>query len=273
MSFRIYSVLQRDCETLEGREKLERINDMLMGKRLDVKSIAEMMNELGMADEKILDIIFNTRKGYLGRINARETTEEEFKQSIRATFSQDNACSLAEARFKGAGDSVELAVGAIKELMLVHETRRLGWKILHPIKNYRENAMISSLTERLKTEKNFKAEDIASNMISAKDTFSMNWGEGLSYDGEVISFAQENAKIFKASENKLFGVFEKAHVDFCDKHGIDMILIEETIDRVSVATDDREPLVIYEEDESKKESEASQEIVSEQPISEKNKML
>jgi hypothetical protein len=247
---------------------------MLMGKYLDLKSLTEMMGELGMTDEKTLNIISNTRKGYLGKINTSETTEEEFKQSIRATFSQDNACSIAEARFRSAGDNVELAVGAIKELMLVHETRKLGWKILHPIKNYRENAMISSLTERLTTEKNFKVGDIASNMISSKDTFSMNWGEGLSYDRDALSFAKDKADAFKPSENKLLGVLEEAHRKFCEKGRVNNTAANEmTVHKAPASVDGRVKIMINNDSLTEKETEKSQRIIHEQPTTNKSKNI
>ena len=44
---------------------------------------------------------------------------------------------------------MQLAAGAIKELVFTHETRSLGWKILHPIKNYRENATISINNDKM----------------------------------------------------------------------------------------------------------------------------
>lgn len=269
-----YTALQNSANTPEGIEKLSGINDMLMGKRLDMKSLTEMMGELGMANAENLDIISQARCGYLNKTNASAITEEDFKQSVRAKFSQEQACNIAEARFKNAADNIELAVGAVKELMFTHETRSLGWKIRHPIKNYRENAKIADLTERLMSEKHLGKEQIASSMLRHNDTFSMNWGEGLSYDRDVIDFARQNAEIFKTSENKLLGVLEEAHGKFCEKTGVSRASVkEETVNKAPVNVDGRIKVMINEENIIGKETEKSPKIIQEQPTTHKSKNI
>ena len=266
-----YSALQRDGETPEGREKLAKINDMLMGKRLDEEALTELMGELGMSDEKTLNVISNTRRGYLNKINVSEVTEAAFKQSIRATFSQEQACSLAKARFESAGKNVVLSVSAIKELMLTHETRSLGWKIRHPIKNYREYATISSLKEKLTAEKKFKAEEIASNMRSNRDTCVMDWGGDLSYDRDVLLFVQEKATLFKPLAGKLPSESPKPKSDLSIE--ADSAKTKKTVEKAFEKAEPRDKLVIHEVKEDQKGAELSQEIVSNQQILENGKHL
>jgi hypothetical protein len=176
---------------------------MLMGKYMTADKLKEMFGALGMAGDRLHDMIAQARNGYMSKINVKEITDEEFKQSVRATYSQDKACKMATERFERAGDDLELSVGAIKELMLTHETRKLGWKIRHPIKNIKEFWTIRSLTKKLQSEKEFRPADIVNAFRSNEDTFSMNWGEGLCNDRDTVKFALENKKAFKASENKL----------------------------------------------------------------------
>ena len=269
-----YGALQQNGNTPEGREKLEKINNMLMGKRLDMKAITEMLGELGMSSERNLDIITRARGGYLSKTNASAMTEEEFKQSVRSCFSQDNACGLAEARFKSAGDNIELAVGAVKELMFTHETRSLKWKIFHPIKNYFENSKISELKERLISEKHFKAADIASSMRTDNDTFDMNWGEGLSYDRDALKFARENAGVFKPSQNKLRGVLEAAYGELQSKAGKDSAPTKDaTVKKAPVHVDGRVKVMITEVNTNEKETEKSQRVMPEQPTQNKSKNI
>ena len=105
-----YASLQGQANTAEGREKLSKVNDMLMGKHMDAKALAELFGTLEMAGEKLPEIISKARMGYFAGVNAKNMTDEEFKQKIRSSFSQEQACSLAKARFKYAGDDLELAV-------------------------------------------------------------------------------------------------------------------------------------------------------------------
>lgn len=202
-----YSALQRDAK---GLEKIEKINDMLMGNYMDPEALKQMFGSLNMGDKKLTDIISRARGGYISGIDPKEITDEEFKQSVRKGFSQEKACAIAQERFERAGDSLALSVGAIKELMFTHQTRSLGWKIRHPIKNYREYATIKSLTKKLQTEKKFERADIASAMRFYDDSFSMDWGEGLSNDRDAIKFTKNNKYTFKTPENKLITVLEKA---------------------------------------------------------------
>ena len=274
-----YSSLQRDANTAEGREKLSKVNDMLMGKYVDARSLAEMLGTLGMTGEKMPEIISKARMGYLAGVNAKEMTDEEFKQKIRSSFSQEQACSLAKARFKYAGDDLELAVGAIKELMFTHETRTLGWKILHPIQNSREKKTISSLMKRLETKKGFTPSEIASAINIYDNTFALDFGKELSYDRDAIQFSLDNAYTFKPSENKLFGVLTKAYNSIVKKMGEDVIAETETATMKAeleefVAEDTyREQIMIAEAYESNNVLEQSAEIIPEQPVVENQKDL
>jgi len=198
-----YRELQRNAGTKEGADKIAAINDMLMGRHMQPEKLIEMFGALGMNDEKISDIVAQARGGYMSKLDPTGISEEEFKQSARATYSQDKACQMAKERFERAGDDLSLSVGAVKELMLTHETRKLSWKLRHPIKNFIEYWTIRDLTKRLQSEKEFRPADIVNAFRGNEDTFSMNWGEGLCYDRDTVKFALENKKAFKASENKL----------------------------------------------------------------------
>ena len=227
-----YEVLQKRAFSPKGREQLSRVNEMLMGKHMDREAFAEMLTLLEINDKTILETFDTARKGYFNpqNVNVGGITEEDFKQSFRARFSQEQACSIAEARFAYAekrlesdseeaeADSLELASGAIKELMLTHETRSMWWKIRHPIKNYRENKTISDLMTRL--EEKFEKEAIASAFGFYDNTFALNWGEGLSNDRQAVKFAKEaaGAKMFKKPpEEKLPDVFQKVREDIRKK--------------------------------------------------------
>ena len=279
-----YSALQRDPE---GSERLANVNDMLMGKYMDIDKIMDMFASLHMTDKGLKDTVSQAREGYLRGVNVKEITDEEFKQSIRSNFSQEKACSIAEARFAYAENDMKLAVGAIKELIFTHETRSLGWKILHPIKNYRENATISSLIERLKTEKGFDPIDIAGAMGYYDNTFALDWGKELSNDRDAVRFAKynEGQKCFKPTENKLLDVLKKTQRDIRKKLG-DVMLTDEVIaaEEVSEMQEDlqrvlngeelsRESIVIEEENEANKSTDMSLESIPEQPILENTKEL
>jgi hypothetical protein len=263
-----YSQLQRGATTEEGRERIANINDMLMGKYMTADKLKEMFGALGMAGERLHDMIAQARNGYMSKINVKEITDEEFKQSIRRGFSQDKACAIAEARFERAGDSLELSVGAIKELMYTHETRSIGWKIRHPIKNYLEYSKINSLTKKLQTEKGFERADIASAMRYYDDSFSMDWGDELSNDRDAIRFAKSNKYAFKKSENKLSDVLKKAS----DAIGIKTVASEEVKEMqeelarvLEGKSPDREQIAVEEEDEANKNMDISMDIIPEQP--------
>ena len=274
-----YASLQGQANTAEGREKLSKVNDMLMGKHMDARSLAELFGSLEMAGEKLPEIISKARMGYFAGVNAKNMTDEEFKQKIRSSFSQEQACSLAKARFKYAGDDLELAVGAVKELMFTHETRTLGWKILHPIQNSREKKTISSLMKRLETKKGFTPSEIASAINYYDNTFALDFGKELSYDRDAIQFSLDNAHTFKPSENKLFGVLKKAYNSIVKKIGEDVIAEAETATMKAeleefVAEDTyREQIMIAEADESNNVLEQSAEIIPEQPVVENQKDL
>lgn len=268
-----YRVLQHNADNPEMRQKLENINDMLMGKRMDVDQMMDMFASLGIADEGLKNVVTNARQGYLSQVNLKEISRDEFTQSIRKGFSQEKACEIARARFEYAGDDLQLAAGAIKELVFTHETRSLGWKILHPIKNYRENATISSLIERLETEKGFDKAEIASAFAFFDDTFSMDWGEKLSYDRELALFQRVNKNAFKASDNKLWGVLKNVYKNF----EVEIIAKDEVaemqeelakVSRGEDLDDSRESIVIEEENEANKSIglNVSEAIIPEQPV-------
>ena len=267
-----YTALQRSAYTVQGTEKLSKVNDMLMGKYMDVRALAQFFMELDMVDERLPDLLSNARRGYVARIDVKNITSEEFKNNIRAKFSQEKACSIAKSRFEYANDDLELSVGAIKELMLTHETRTLGWKILHPIKNSREKKTISSLLSRLETEKGFALEDIASALVWNEDTFSMNWGNELSNDRDVILFAKESNHLFKPAESKLPEVLMKAYNDIRDKLGDvtaakeEILTMQNELDDIKEAEAFREQIVVAEENEANKSDDVSLEIIPEQPM-------
>ena len=277
-----YSSLQQNAGTKDGREKLSALNDMLMGKRMDLDKVMEMFETLGMADKDLKDVVSQARSGYLCKVDPKAVSADEFTQSIRKGFSQEQACNLANARFAYAEDDLRLSVGAIKELIFTHETRSLGWKILHPIKNYRENATISSLIERLETDKHFDKEQIASAFGYYDDTFSMDWGSELSNDREAALFQRENRRLFKASDYKLLGVLRSfykgkaAEVTSQKDRGLETTAAEEVeemqeeLAKIENGEDledtfDRESIIVTEEDEMNKSVDDLSVIIPEQP--------
>jgi hypothetical protein len=283
-----YTALQRGANTPDGLENLTRVNDMLMGEHMDIDKMMEMFAALDMNDKGLNDIVSQARNGYLSGIDPTGITDEEFKQSVRAKFSQEQACNIAEARFEYAGDDFSLAVGAVKELIFTHETRSLGWKLLHPIKNYRENATISSLIKRLETEKGFDIVDIAGAMGYYDNTFALDWGNDLSNDRAVIRFAKytEGGKLFKPTEQKLLDVLKQTQRNIRKKLG-DAMLTEEIIasEEVSEMQEDlqralngedisRESIIVEEEDDAKKNmDEMSEVIIPQQSIKKTQKEI
>ena len=213
-----YTVLQQNATTPEGLEKFTKVNDMLMGKYMDARTLTDFLTSLDMTDKRLPEIISKSRGGYLSAVDSKGITDEEFKQSVRAKFSQEQACSIAEARFeyaKNAKDNWGLAVGAVKELMYTHETRSLGWKIRHPIKNLLEYMTIKDLTKRLATEMGYTPQSIANAFSFYNNTFKLDWGKDLSYDRATVDFSLSNR--FKPTENKLHGVIRKVHDDIQGK--------------------------------------------------------
>ena len=166
-----------------------------------------------MPSEKNKELLLQARNGYLNRVKAEEVTKDRFEQSIRKGFSQEMACEIAEARFAQSTDLAH-SVGAVKELMLTHETRSLRWKILHPIKNYRENATISDLTKRLSSDKKFSSTQIANEFVRESNSFAMDWGKSLSNDHAAIQFEQDNEQRFqKTAEHMMLDVLKKNYSD------------------------------------------------------------
>ena len=272
-----YTELQRNAGTKEGADKIAVINDMLMGKHMQPDKLIEMFGALGMNDEKISDIVAQARGGYMSKLDPTGITEEKFKQSVRATYSQDKACQMARERFERAGDDLELSVGAVKELMLTHETRKLGWKVRHPIKNIIEYWTIRSLTNKLQKEKEFRPADIVNAFRANEDTFSMNWGEGLCYDRDTVKFALDNKKAFKASESKLDGVVKTGarSVDVRDYAEDEVEQMQEALAEVLESEEaEKEKIVVGEENEFNKSMNLTDEIiVPEQPEVNKTKNL
>lgn len=276
-----YSELQRDPES---REKLAKLNDMLMGKHMEIDAILEMFASLDMADQNLHDIISQARSGYTSKIDPKDITRDEFIQSIRAGFSQEKACNIAKARFEYAGDDLELATGAVKELIFTHETRSLIWKIRHPIKNYLENSTISSLMKKLETEKGFDREQIASAFGYYNDTFAMDWGSGLSNDRDAVRFERFNKYNFKPSDDKLFNLMKKYHKDMNVEIRKDVnteIRGEEEVEEMQEELlkiqngeeldSGRESITVEEENEANKSIEVSEEVFPEQTILENRK--
>ena len=272
-----YTELQRNADTKEGADKIAAINDMLMGKHMQPEKLIEMLGTLGMNNEKISDIVAQARGGYLSKLDAAGITEEEFKQSVRATYSQDKACQMARERFERAGDDLELSVGAVKELMLTHETRKLGWKIRHPIKNIKEYLTIRSLTKKLQKEKEFRPADIVNTFRSNEDTFSMNWGEGLCYDRDTVKFALDNMKAFKVGESKLGEVVKEGAKSVSARaYAEDEVeQMQEEFAEVQESRDvEKEQIVVGEENEFNKSMDLTDEIIiPEQPVLNQTKNL
>jgi hypothetical protein len=211
-----YANLQRNPE---DREKLVKLNDMLIGKRMNINEMMEMFAMLGMTDRTLNDTVSQAREGYLGKFNAKDIPFEQFTQSIRSKMSQEEACQIAEARFAYAGDNLQLATGAIKELMFTHETRSLLWIIRHPIKNYRENKTIRDLTNKLVSEKKFTKDQIASAFNCYDNTFSLNWGDKLSNDRKDVSFAKESFRNIESNSLKMYHVLKSVATKFGNKLG------------------------------------------------------
>jgi hypothetical protein len=215
-------------------------------------------------------------------------------------MSQEEACRIAEARFVYAGDKLQLATGAIKELMYTHETRSLIWKIRHPIKNYRENKMISDLTNRLVSEKKFTKEQIASAFNCYDNSFALNWGDKLSNDSNNVSFAKESFRNIQFKSIKLLNVITSVSEKFGGKlgdpkvgdeeyeqmmdefrrlkNGENLYDDDEIEDDAQLEEEDelgRESIIIEEEDEANKSTdlEVSEMIFPEQVIQEVRKEL
>ena len=188
-----------------------------MGKRMDASKMMEMFAMLGMTDRTLSDTVSQAREGYLGKFGAKEDVYEHFTQSIRSKTSQEEACKIAAARFAYAKDNLQLATGAIKELMYTHETRSLLWKIRHPIKNYRENKMISDLTNKLVSEKKFTKDQIASAFNCYDNSFALNWGDKLSNDPNNVSFAKESFRHIQFNSIKMLHVIKSVSEKFGGK--------------------------------------------------------
>ncbi len=211
-----YAILQRDPE---GREKLAKLNSMLMGERMDIGKMMEMFAMLNMTDKSLKNTVLQAREGYLGKINSKDIPFEQFTQSVRRKFSQEKACQIAEARFAYAGNNLQLATGAIKELIFTHETRSIFWIIRHPIKNYRENKMITDLTSRLISEKKFTSDQVASAFNCYDNSFALNWGDKLSNDRKSVSFAKESFRNIEFKSLKMLHLLRSVSVKFGVKFG------------------------------------------------------
>ena len=283
-----YAKLQRNPE---GREKLAKLNDMLMGKQMPINKMMEMFGILNMTDKDLKDTVSQARQGYLNKVNANDIPFEQFTQNVRKNFSQEKACQIAEARFVYARDNLQLATGAVKELIFTHETRSLAWKIRHPLKNYRENKMITNLTSRLVSEKEFTSDQIASAFNCYDNSFALNWGDELSNDSKAVSFSKEIFRTAKPDSFKMFRVIKSVSMQFGRKFGDSrvgddefaqmqdelsrLLRGEELYDDEEIDDDeeleeddriDRESIVINEEDEiNKSMDDISELIIPEQP--------
>lgn len=265
-----YSELQNNANTPEGREKLAEINDMLMGKPMEAEKLIDMFNELNMGGREIANIVNNARKGFVKGLNATEISKEDFEQSIRATYNQKDACKLAKERFERSGQDIQLAVGAIKELMYTHKTRGPWFKIRHPFQNYSENKTISSLTKKLEKEKHFSKTDILKEMSVLNDTFKLDWGKELSNPADIVGFIKDNQKNFLPSENKLTEVINEACKDISKKAKSDYTISVELTEKESVQEkkqvdpSNRVNIIVNEANHEVK-GKASEQIVNEQP--------
>ena len=142
----------------------------------------------------------------------------------------------------------------------------------HPIQNSHEKKTISSLMKRLETEKGFSLKEIACALVWNNDTFSMDWGNALSNDRDVVQFANDNTYQFKPSEKKTPKVFLNIYNDIRDKLGDaaaaeeEALDMQETLKEIVEADAYREQIVVAEEDEANKSAEKSLEIIPEQPV-------
>ena len=192
---KVYTELQEGASTPEGRAKLAEFNDKLIGKKMSTYELTEMCEKYEIGGPLVYSTVYDGQNGYLAKVKCFNMDKHALRQSIRATVSQKVACDLAEKRFKSS-DDIHLSVGAIKELVCTHEARGFFWRLRHPILNHRENATIQDLTKRLVTEKNFTPEDIADAMNYHHDSFSMNWGKGLSNDHATCFFIKQKTVDF-----------------------------------------------------------------------------
>lgn len=211
---RIYTELQEGARTPEGRARLAEFNDKLIGQKMSTYELTEMCEKYGIGGQLVYGTVYDGQNGYLAKVKSFNMDKHALRQSIRATVSQKVACDLAEKRFKSS-DSIHLSVGAIKELICTHEARGFLWRLRHPILNHRENATIEDLTKRLETEKNFAPEDIADAMNYHHDSFSMNWGEGLSNDRATCFFLKQKSENFTGKST--MGPVMKAMKKLVDK--------------------------------------------------------
>ena len=206
---RKYAELQNNANTPEGRQRLSEINDMLIGKPMETQKLIGMLNDLGIDGTQVSQTVNKARNGYYAsKIETLKITKEEYQQNIRKAYNQKDACKLAKARFERAGDNLELSVGAIKELMFTHATRPSNYFWRHPIKNYQENKTIASLMKSLEKDKHFSRDDIAREFMRNTDTFSLDWGEGLTHDQRDIDIIEEKA--FDNKDSKLVGIINEA---------------------------------------------------------------
>ena len=196
-----YSELQKDATTGPyWRERLNDVNTMLMGEYMSADKLLGMLNLIGVDDKKLPDIISDARRGYLHEVKPEMVTREKFEQSIRKGITQEEACSLADSRFAAAKNDNILAASCVKELICTHETRSRSWKFFHPIKNYTEKSKISELLKKLERERGMSKADISSVLFDKNDTFTLNYGEGLSNDSEAVEFVEANKDRFKPKE-------------------------------------------------------------------------
>jgi hypothetical protein len=197
-------------------DKLTDINTMLMGKPMDKEKMMQMFQALNMKDPKLSDMLSDARRGYYDNVKAGNIKQADFEQSIRKGIAQKEACRLADARFAAAGDDKTLAVGAVKELMLTHDTRKRSWRIFHPFKNHDEKAKIKELTKRLETEKNMKPDEIK-DALKNPNTFTLAYGEGLTNDPDALKFIEKNQSQFKREISPSFAtVLKKAEAALDD---------------------------------------------------------
>lgn len=227
---RKYTELQNNANTPEGRQKLAEVNDMLMGKPMETEKLIEMFSNLGIDGQEVTDTVNKARGGYYeSKLNISNFSKEDYQQLIRKSYNTKDACKMAKARFEKAGDNLELAVGAVKELMFTHATRPSNYFWRHPFKNREENKTIESLLKKLEKEKHFSRADITSELMRDNDSFALNWGEGLSNDPRDIKFISERSNglagkdKFNLAESKLANIC----ADACKKYYKDKSVLKE----------------------------------------------
>lgn len=177
---RKYAELQREVDNPAGRETLKNVNKILCGKRLERDLLVNLLKGMGVPDENIERIATFGREGrrtFEGRFDPKTMSKEECEDLMRKEISTDEACSTAAARYR-ASNSLTNAVGAIKELQKIHDTRGFFWKLFHPRMNAKEKATIKELINKLcldSEKKGYSPNQILREFTANTDTYLLKY--------------------------------------------------------------------------------------------------